>query len=138
MRCHTWALLCAVFACGDDNPDSAPTTEAGTSGATTYYADVRPLIDAYCVRCHGEGSLGPFALETESDVLVYRGQIVDAVESEFMPLVKECPDFAGEFTLSAAQRAVFSDWRKNDFAIGQRADFAPLAKRCVTPPDMLP
>lgn len=113
------------------------TTDAGAS-SVTYYADVRPLVDAYCVRCHKEGGLAPFALESESGAVTYRKQIVETVESQYMPLMKDCPDFAGEFTLSVAQRAVFSAWRKNDFALGDRADFAPLDKRCVTPPKMLP
>ena len=128
---HLSALLCTgIVACGSD--------DKSTTDPVTYHADVRPLIDAYCVRCHVKGGLAPFALDTESQVLKFKVQIVESVESEYMPLVDDCPDFDGAFALSKAQRDVFTRWQDDDFEIGDEADFAPLSRRCATPPDKLP
>ncbi len=131
MRCFPSLRVCSLItclvgaACGEDD---------GSKPVVTYHRDVRPLIDAYCIRCHMTGGFGSFSLETENDLLTFNQQVVEAVVSESMPLDADCPDFPGTFTLSQEQRAVFSAWQQGGFELGVASEFKPLAKRCLTPP----
>ena len=44
-----WLVL-VVAACGKG--DAEPATAAPPTEALTFYRDVTPLIDRYCLRCH--------------------------------------------------------------------------------------
>lgn len=43
---------------------SSTSDQAASSGPKTYYADIKPILDAHCATCHVEGGVGPFPLTT--------------------------------------------------------------------------
>ena len=43
---------------------AAEAAEPEPEPAVTYYRDIKPILDAYCLDCHAEGAVGPFRLDS--------------------------------------------------------------------------
>ena len=69
----------AVFAFVGHRASGAP------SPRTTYYQDVKPILDGRCVSCHRIGGIGTFALTTYREAYRHRRLITGAVTSRQMP-----------------------------------------------------
>src|SRR5262245_31344908 len=74
------------------SPDEAPWCSDGpkpdltpTAAPLTYYHDVKPILDAKCVRCHTQGGIGPTVLSTHADAFAQQGLIRQYVASRIMP-----------------------------------------------------
>ena len=71
-------LLLALPACSsqtsDGNADSSDSSDTSTQGLT-YYAHVKPILDAHCVDCHSEGGIGAFPLSSFEEVEVVRKEL---------------------------------------------------------------
>ena len=51
----------------------------------TYYSDIKPILDAYCVDCHQADGIAPFPLEEFSILQPYVDLIVHSITQKTMP-----------------------------------------------------
>lgn len=109
----------ALVGCGGGGDGSGPgggegNTTTGTSTAgLQYYRDVKPIIDAKCNSCHGEGGIGPFPLVTYQDVSSLKGLVKDEVSSRRMPPWppnKSCNDYWADRSLTDEQVDTILKW----------------------------
>jgi hypothetical protein len=114
-----WAMGCSG---GDDS--TKPTT-----ALPTYYADVKPILDAKCQSCHLEGGIGPFAFTTADQAIQYKDAIVGAAQSRRMPPWPPSAKSAallGDRSLSDAQIDTLARWSAAGAPLGDPRDFVPL------------
>lgn len=113
-------LVLVLVGCGDDSsvdPD-----------APTYYADVAPLIERECLKCHVEGGIGPFPLDSYEAVTEQIESVVSAVTTGYMPPwlpSRDCGEIVGERGLSPEERQVFVAWNGGGLQLGDPADAPP-------------
>ena len=98
-----------LAACGSDRKP------ATTTGALTYWQDVAPIYNNRCVRCHQEGGIGPFRLDSYADAKSHAALELARVTAGTMPpyfMVNDgtCQSFHDETTLSAAEKATITAW----------------------------
>lgn len=82
-------------------------------GTLTYYQHLKPIIDAKCVRCHVEGTVAPFALDTYELASKYATFGQAAVNAGRMPpwlFEDDCNDYVGSLSLTDEQKAMFNTW----------------------------
>lgn len=136
-------LTLALGACGgDDTNESGDGTDGAAadgadgsdgsdgSGATaevSFYADVQPILQQHCVRCHQEGGLGPGDFTDPAVVTALAPAIVGAVESGRMPPPvsdPDCQDYVGSEYLSISDdsKQVLASWLDLDTPMGDPAD----------------
>jgi hypothetical protein len=99
----------------------------GEGAVTEWYRDVLPVARANCAVCHVVGGIGHFDIEDVSEVIEHQDIIPEYVELGLMPPWMPDDDcgghrFKGDRSLTAAERAIFSDWRDDGFIIGDPAD----------------
>lgn len=111
-------LIILSIACDVD----APPTESGP----TYYADVRPILDQTCARCHTDGALA-FSLDEATTAQGMASAIATAVTEGRMPpaapdpACREYTDSA-RFTLTDEQRATLDAWASAGAPLGEVSD----------------
>ena len=66
---------------GDMPPDESPQMQT----QATYYSDIQPLMERYCVSCHKTGEIAPFTLGDYEAVKGHARQITAAVQNDLMP-----------------------------------------------------
>jgi hypothetical protein len=109
----------------------APAVTSGAvqpSDRVTYYQHIKPIVDAKCVRCHVEGTVAPFALDTFALVKKYASFARSAINSGSMPpwlFDDTCNDYRGDFSLSAEEKARFNVWVEQDTPEGDAQRPAP-------------
>src|SRR5690349_15001042 len=111
------AVVISAAACGG----------SGGSGGGTYWQDVAPIYYDKCVRCHQEGGIAPFRLDTYEEARAHAGAEADEVQAGTMPpyfMVHDgsCQSFHDEATLTDAQKATIVSW-----ANGARAEGTPAS-----------
>ncbi len=96
-------LFVALFAVG------ACTAEDTTP---TWHGDIRPIVEARCVNCHGPGAIGPFQLDTYAGAKKVASAMWHAVHSREMPPWHASDEvkYAGDPSLTKAQIQAVSDW----------------------------
>ncbi len=97
------ALATALLACSQGAQQPAP----------TYYQDVQPIIQSKCVGCHNANGIGPFPLESASDVTSRSVLIRSAVASRTMPPWPpddSCTPYARDRSLTDDQIKTLTDW----------------------------
>ncbi len=74
--------------------------------------DIAPIIQAKCVACHQPDGGAPFSFTSHADVESRARQILEVVESGFMPpwLPDDSVEFAGSLALSNEERARIQAW----------------------------
>lgn len=92
--------------CALDLPKQA--TVAGST-SITYHRDIARILQAHCVECHHDGSVGPFALDSYDAVIEHAGMIKKQVERGAMP-----PWFAAP--LAGGAHSLWS----NDISLAER------------------
>lgn len=95
--------------CSAQSDDDVPSVSRGI----TWHADVRPIVEARCTRCHVEGGIGPFPLSSYDDVFPMREAVRTAVVKRTMPpfLADDCcRDYQDDFSLSEEQIATIDAW----------------------------
>ncbi len=115
MRLIPWlaATAAVLAACGDTTTDDPPVDD--DSSAVTYYADVKPILDAKCVQCHFEGGIAPFSLETYDDAKIHAGISKLAIHEGIMPPwppEDDCAEYHGDRSLTQAQIDTFTAWQE--------------------------
>jgi hypothetical protein len=79
----------------------------------SYYADVKPILDAHCVSCHQSGGVGGFPLTNFEEVDLLKGSVANAIASGTMPPWKansECNDYRHDARLSQDLIDTVRDW----------------------------
>jgi hypothetical protein len=116
-------LVALAAGCGNDDA-KAP---GGNTGAQTTWDDVAPVLYGKCVRCHQEGGIGPFRLDTYESARV-KGPLAAAAvtQGKMPPYYLEhdgtCGDFEQSDTLSPAEKQTIVAWAEG----GMRAGTKPL------------
>jgi hypothetical protein len=94
----------------------------------SYAADIAPLLQANCVRCHSPGNIGPFAMTNYDVVQLYRGAIRENVLNAHMPPWHADPEygtFTNDFSLAPDQARKLVQWIDDGAPRGHGPD--PLA-----------
>jgi Flp pilus assembly protein TadD len=99
--------------------------------APTFYKDIAPITNQYCVSCHRPGEPGPFSLLTYEDVKKRGPQIASVTRSRYMP--PWLPEhgyghFADERRLTEAQLNTIEQWVRSGMPAGAEADAPPAPK----------
>ncbi len=108
------------------SPTSEP-PEPGTSAATTWHRDVRPLVDLHCSGCHVAGGIAPFTFDDPAELDILGPGLVHAVETRAMPpfsFQPGCREIEDDLRLDEATIAVFTAWKDKGYPIGDEADYA--------------
>ena len=112
------------------DPSQAPLRQLADS--FTYHADARAIIEEKCVRCHEQGGIAPFPLETYEQVKSVAAAAAFAVDNGSMPPwhpTEGYSSFAGSRALTPRQKYVLLNWLQGDMAPGNPGDYqAPPAK----------
>ena len=98
---------------GDDDPMMMEDPEGPDESALSFYEDIKPLLDDKCNKCHVEGGIAPFPLETYEQVKPLAMAIRDSVMSGSMPPWQpedDCSELLGDFSLSPVQQQDLLDW----------------------------
>lgn len=95
--------------CPDDLPAACPTPEP------SYSKDVAPILEHYCLQCHGPGGVeyAKEDLSTYAAVLARRAEVLSQVNLCNMPPVSGVADAgveAGAMPLSDAARVTLLGW----------------------------
>jgi hypothetical protein len=81
----------------------------------TYYTDVKPILDGRCARCHTDGSIAPFALDSYASAAANAPLLPGDVTTRKMPpwpagLGEGALPFAHDPSLTDEQIATLVDW----------------------------
>lgn len=108
------------------DPSQIPAPEL--TGAYSYHADVRPIIDQHCIGCHVEGGIAPFPLDSYRDVRGVAAAIAFSIERGTMPPwppTQGYTDLAHARVLSPEQKMTFLTWLAGTMPEGSPADYSP-------------
>jgi hypothetical protein len=100
----------------------------GNDAAITYYRDVKPLLDANCVRCHHDGGIAPMPLTTYDEVFDFSGKIQEKVTMRIMPpwlAGQGCRDYLADRSLTDEEIATISGWVDLGSPKGHKRDEPP-------------
>lgn len=117
--------IAAALAMGCDAPE--PTSDAGPR-TPTYYQDTKPILDAYCTRCHVEGGIAPFALGSYEQVEAVSMRIPPVIEARAMPPFLAAPavrPLRYDTSLSDEQIARITEWVELGAPMGDPGAEAP-------------
>jgi len=81
--------------------------------AITYYRDVKPILDARCIRCHVDGGIAPMPLGTYDEAYPFRARIREKVADRIMPPWEAgpgCNEYQADFSLTDAQIDTVTGW----------------------------
>jgi mono/diheme cytochrome c family protein len=93
----------------------------------TFYADVKPILDATCVACHAPGGIGSGKVTMDSnppDAATAKG-MADAVQLGMMPPWmpgSQTPPLKGDRRLTLAEIQVIADWAASGAPAGDPDD----------------
>ena len=114
--------LTLLGACSSDSAEQ--TAGSGDGSGPTYYAAIKPIIDAHCIACHVEGGSGPFPLITEAQVTARANAIATATASRVMPPYPAAPavrPYLYDISLTQEQIASISAWAAAGAPVGAPA-----------------
>ncbi len=99
---------------GGSTPDAAGSDAGADAGQqVTYYQDIKPILDGRCTKCHVDGGIGGFALNTYEAAKAMSASIRQQVGTRLMPpwlAGKQCADYQHNESLSEAQIALVKSW----------------------------
>ncbi|MGC6509551.1 MAG: hypothetical protein ACON4U_14105 [Myxococcota bacterium] len=78
-----------------------------------WYGGIQPVVAERCARCHTEGGVGPFALDTYEVMQPLAGVALASIESGSMPPWMpdpSCREYHEQRLMSAAEVAAFRTW----------------------------
>ena len=102
--------------CGSSNP--------GGDDPPTYWADVKPILDARCAGCHVAGGIGGFALDDYAGAAEWSRPVQIVVLAESMPpwLASDDVAYAYDWSLTSEQIATIHAWVEAGVPEGDPAD----------------
>lgn len=107
--------------------DSDPTPKEGP----TYYADVAPVLQTYCTRCHSASGQGPGDFD-DPDTVVSMGELIAGnVAAGLMPppaADPTCADYEGSERMLIPEdaKAILSDWVDSGKQLGSPDEAVPV------------
>jgi mono/diheme cytochrome c family protein len=125
-RAMALSLGCVFILAGCS--DDAPTEPS--SSTTSYYADVKPIIDRSCVGCHQAGQIGVGLLDSYAEVAQRAPAIREQVVDRVMPpwhADSDCNDYQGDRSLSQDEIDLVAAWIDAGAPAGDPADDANAA-----------
>lgn len=128
----TALALCA--GCNGSNEPSEPTV--------TYYANVKPILNANCVGCHQEGEIGVGVLDSYDAASKRSTAIAMQTINRTMPPYPPdpgCNDYVGDMSLSDEDIATLAAWADAGAPAGDPADdagSAPAKPRALSRVDL--
>jgi hypothetical protein len=120
-------------------PPSVTPMQPAPMYTTSYYRDIRPIIENACLDCHVAGGVGPFPLDDWKSVNLVAGAVVQAVATGVMPpwpADEACHSLRDSRALPQEARDVFVRWRDENFPEGKPAEYRPL--RAAARPEIGP
>ncbi len=81
----TSLLLLGVMGCSEGGAPTPDGWQPAKSRKVTFARDVAPITYQHCLPCHRPGEGAPFDLITYDDVAGHATQIVEVVQSGYMP-----------------------------------------------------
>jgi hypothetical protein len=93
----------------------------------TWHADIQPILEARCERCHRPDDIGPFPLTTYEETFAVRESVREAVVSGSMPPWMPadcCNQFHDDFSLSSEQIQLVDEWVEQGAPEGDPANAA--------------
>jgi hypothetical protein len=114
--------LLALSACSSSNSQATPAPDGGISQAVTW-SDIAPVLNDKCVKCHQQGGVGPFALDSYLNAKPKAALIAAKTGARTMPpyLVTHdgtCGQFEDAETLTADQIAKIKAWAEGGASEG--------------------
>ena len=112
---------CSLVACAVDQPESDPTY--------TYYADVVPLLQTSCTRCHYEDGNGTGDFNDQELVLQLAEYMLERVDAGEMPPPAgdpSCENYvdSDRLTLSPEHRDLLATWIEEGKPLGRPEEIA--------------
>lgn len=102
------------------------------AASVTYHNRISRIVQSNCLKCHREGGVAPFSLETRDDLAAHAAMIEDVVERGTMPpwfatpaAEEKSTPWLDEGTLAPADKQDLLAWLKGDQTEGDPRD-APL------------
>lgn len=123
-----FSSLLSLVACAGGEDDSSSTT--------TYYADVLPLLDQNCLRCHTAGGAGTGDFTDPETTAAFAELMLNRIDSGEMPPAAadpECRDYLGSdhLTMPQENRDVLAAWIDAGTPLGDPADAPELSSHTV-------
>ncbi|MCA9105161.1 MAG: redoxin domain-containing protein [Planctomycetales bacterium] len=135
-------LVDAIEALTTDQDISVPSTEplgchigrlleTQADAQVTYCGEVAAILQKHCLKCHRDGEIGPFAMDTYEEVVGWAEMIAEVVEEERMPPWHASPEF-GHFSndsrLTEQEKRILFDWVNAGAPLGDLADLPPAPR----------
>lgn len=103
-----------------------------------FHEDVQPLIQKHCQKCHTEGSIAPFALDTYEQAAEHAFEMVAQTHDRLMPPWHvdesgDCGEFKDSPRLTDEEIAIFAKWAEDGTPRGNPS----LAPPPPEPPETL-
>jgi hypothetical protein len=98
----------------------------------TWHADVQPIVERSCTRCHQDGNIAPFALATYDDAYEVRDAIRVAVTTRTMPpwlAAAGCDEYTPDLSLSDEEIATIEKWAEGGAPRGDPASASEPGQR---------
>ena len=84
----------------------------------TYHQDVKPILEARCLNCHVEGSIGSVDLSTAEAAQEWGAVIAHVTENRSMPPWSGVGEFSNDWSLSEAQIDIIQQWVESGTPLG--------------------
>lgn len=126
------AVMVALGGCGDDEGPATPAdagaapADAGPAPTTSFFRDIKPIIDGRCVACHQPGSIGPFDLSEAEEVARLAPALANQVMTGLMPPWppdNQCRPYRHDRSLSESERTMIQTWADEGAPRGEETDF---------------
>ncbi len=124
MKALSGAVLLALAGCGAEDSGHDATLPPGTSAEfLTFYQDIAPLMDRYCIRCHDGAGLGPGDFRDPAVVDPLAALMLARMDAGEMPppaADPECNPYesADRLYLDGADRDRFARWIETGKVLG--------------------
>jgi len=121
MRSKTIATTILLAACSGTSDDGDETPEA-----TTWYANAKPALDQYCVRCHNGSGLGPGNFADPATAEAYAPGMIARIDAGEMPPPAADPacheyESSDRFFLDPDARDTLQAWIDGGYELGDPA-----------------
>jgi len=102
-----------------------------------YYRDIARIVQNHCVDCHRTNGIGPFPLETPTQLIAHAGMVSEVVGNGSMPPWFAAADparphrFINEATLTANERERLKRWLDGEQTLGE-PEVGPIERKFET------
>ena len=134
-------LFLGCHVAGPLDPD-ATIGSTPTAGGPTYWADVRPLLDRNCARCHNDGGQAPSFDAAEAAQALAPLMAAYTAEGRMPPAAPDpsCAEYGGSdrFVVEDGEKATLAAWADAGAPLGDPADYvaAPTDAISTAPFDL--